>query len=940
MLSGKYKILYNKFTRVIDANRVFIDELSTLAYGTDASFYRLLPKIVVKAQDENEVSFLLKECADLLIPVTFRAAGTSLSGQAITDSVLIIAGYHWKNFKILDDGKQIRLQPGLIGARVNGLLAKYNRKIGPDPASINTAMIGGIAANNASGMCCGTAQNSYNTLSSMRIIFWDGTLLDTGCSASKEAFSKSHALFLQDLLLIVKDVRSNQELCQRIESKFKIKNTTGYSLNALIDFKDPFEIIQHLMIGSEGTLGFISEITYHTVIDLKNKAVALVIFNSVENACNVVSVLKNIVVSAVELIDYAGLKSVKDKDGMPQALQNLPITACALLIDTRANSEDHLNNQILEIIKVVPKELLLFPIVFTTNASEYALLWEIRKGLFPSIGAIRKMGTSVIIEDVAFPLENLAVATIVLQDLLKKWGYNEAVIFGHALEGNIHFVFTQNFDVPSEIERYSGFMDEVANIVVKQFNGSLKAEHGTGRNMAPYVLLEWGEQAYDLMYRIKKLFDPYTILNPEVILSKDSGIHLKNLKPIPQADPIIDKCTECGFCEPNCVSADFTLSPRQRIVAFREISRLSTFKQGKKQKEILLKQYQYSGKDTCATDGLCAVSCPVNIDTGKLIKNLRTAEFNSNAKIARYVAANFSFVLIVVSKLLAMANFFQKVLGNPNMLAVSTAFRKVSIKKLPQWNQFLPNGAEALLSNKIKSSESRKVVYFPSCINRTMGLSANDKNEEQLSHKLLKLLNKAGYEVIYPQNVANLCCGMPFLSKGYKDVGNFKIREIEKALYIASENGKLPIITDMSPCLLTLKENNCLGLNLYETVAFIDDFLLPYLTVSPLKDTITVFPVCSIKKMGMTDKLESVAKKCAENVIMTETTCCGFSGDKGFDFPELNQFGLSKLRDDIPGNVTRAYCTSRTCEIGLSLHTGLSYKSIVYLVDEVTKSIK
>ncbi|HEY3390673.1 MAG TPA: FAD-binding oxidoreductase, partial [Prolixibacteraceae bacterium] len=453
MITGKYKALYELLKESVDPKRIYHDPLHTLAYGTDASFYRLIPKLVIKAKDEKEVMLILQESSKLAIPVTFRAAGTSLSGQAISDSVLVIAGNHWKEFHISDNGLKIRLQPGLTGERVNALLAPYGRKIGPDPASINAAMIGGIAANNASGMCCGTAENSYKTVDSMRIIFADGTLLDTADHLSKADFLQTHAQLIQDICGIASSVKANEPLSGRITRKFKMKNTTGYSLNALVDFSDPFDVIEHLMIGSEGTLGFIAEISYKTVVEHPFRASSLMIFPDIEKACNAVSLLKSAPVSAVELMDRAGLRSVEDHDGMPDYLKKLSPAACAILVETRALLKTELDEQIsviLNTIESIPSEI---PIHFTDVPSEYALLWKIRKGLFPSVGAMRKTGTTVIIEDVAFPVSRLAEATHDLHKLFEKWGYNEAVIFGHALEGNLHFVFTQDFGSESEVDR-------------------------------------------------------------------------------------------------------------------------------------------------------------------------------------------------------------------------------------------------------------------------------------------------------------------------------------------------------------------------------------------------------------------------------------------------------------------------------------------------------
>ena len=937
MLTGKYLTFYTNLTRQIDKSRIYHDPLYTLAFGTDASFYRLIPKMVIRAKDEKEVSLILKECSGLSIPVTFRAAGTSLSGQAITDSVLVIAGNHWNNFMINENGSVISLQPGLTGGRVNSLLAPYGRKIGPDPASVNSAMIGGIAANNASGMCCGTAENSYKTVAGMRIIMADGTVIDTRDQSNKDAFRELHSQLLSDISNLAKSAKENSALAERIGKKYKMKNTTGYSLNALIDFSDPFDIIEHLMIGSEGTLGFISRINFRTVIEHPHKASSLMIFPDIDRACQAVTILKSTPVSAVELIDRAGLRSVENEKGMPEFLKFLQNNVCALLVETVAPEKIVISRNI-EIIKKsvndIPVEMA---VSFTDIPAEYELLWKIRKGLFPSVGAMRKIGTTVIIEDVAFPVSSLAEATSDLQNLLKKFRYDEAVIFGHALEGNLHFVFTQDFSTQEEINRYARLMFEVSDLVVNKYDGSLKAEHGTGRNMAPFVEMEWGKEAYQLMKEIKHIFDPLNILNPGVILNTDKEIHLRNLKPIPAANDIIDKCTECGFCEPNCVSADLTLTPRQRIVVHREMVALAKSGHESHIAASLAKSFKYAGNNTCATDGLCAIYCPVKIDTGKLIKQLRSEQVMKGQLRAIWIADRMSLVTAAARKVLSLVNFFHILLGTTIMRDISGGLRKVSGNRIPCWNQFMPTGAKSIKVNiELKSDSNSKVVYFPSCINRSMGVSPDHSEEMQLSEKMIQLLHKGGYEVIYPDNLNNLCCGMAFSSKGYIDAGEKKTRELEAALLKASRNGEYPVLCDMSPCLYTMKENMKSNLKLYEPVEFISLYLLPHLTISPLNDEITVFPVCSMKKMGLDKKLEDLAKICATKVIVAETNCCGFAGDRGFTYPEMNKHGLQNLRTQLPEKVKHGYSTSRTCEIGLSLHTGILHKSIVYLVDQVS----
>ncbi|MCU7526042.1 MAG: FAD-binding oxidoreductase [Ignavibacteria bacterium] len=947
MLSGKYLELHKLLLEKIPEDRMFSDDLRTLAYGTDASFYRLIPKLVVKVDTEEEVILILKHCRRLGISVTFRAAGTSLSGQSISDSVLVVLGTKWKHFHINHDASEIRLQVGIIGAHANVFLAPYKKKIGPDPASINSAMIGGIAANNASGMCCGTSQNSYRTLAGMKIIFYDGSLLDTNNPESRKKFAESHTEMISAVCALSKKVKENAALSERIRSKFKMKNTTGYSLNALTDFDDPIDIIQHLMIGSEGTLGFISEVNYYTVPEMSNKATSLMLFPDAVTACKAVEILKTSKVEAVELMDRASLRSVEDKEGMPPYLKSLGAEVASLLVETRARDAESLSGQIAEIkeaLKDLPK---VMPLEFTQDEKEFKKLWDIRKGLFPSVGAMRKIGTTVIIEDVCFPISRLAEATADLQELFKKHGYYDAIIFGHALEGNLHFVFKQGFNSEAEINRYKNLIDDVTNMVVKKYDGALKAEHGTGRNMAPFVELEWGHEAFGLMKEIKSIFDPDNIINPGVILNNDAEAHIKNLKPLPAANSIVDKCIECGFCEINCPSRDLTITPRQRIVVWREIARLKETGEDPARRAALIDQYDYDGNQTCATDGLCATSCPVNINTGNLVKELRAENASPTAQgIASVLSSSMNQVTAGMKLGLNVVNGLHTVLGTSIMQGASDVLRKVSGGRIPMWNRYMPKGADKIIIPQSSNGSELKVVYFPSCINRSMGVSKGSENKDSLTTRTVSLLNKAGYEVIYPKNLTNLCCGMAFASKGFKKQGDKKSNELLEALLEASDNGKFPILFDMSPCLYRMKEylsqhQGQEPLKIYEPVEFIDEFLTDKLSFTKTKEKIAIHSTCSSTKMGLNGKLKKVAEMCSEEVVVPHGVgCCGWAGDRGFTYPELNASALRNLKGGLPDDCRHGYSTSRTCEIGLSVHSGISYESIIYLVDNCTEPIE
>ena len=351
----------------------------------------------------------------------------------------------------------------------------------------------------------------------------------------------------------------------------------------------------------------------------------------------------------------------------------------------------------------------------------------------------------------------------------------------------------------------------------------------------------------------------------------------------------------------------------------------------------LAKSFEYAGNETCASDGLCALNCPVKIDTGKLIKNLRSEKVASQRNNAIWIADHMRLITSAGRSALSIISLFHTILGTGIMQAVSGGLRRISGNRIPAWNRFMPKGARVIKTQNVEDPDNpRKVVYFPSCINRSMGVSKDHNNEVQLSDKMIQLLHKGGYDIIYPENLNNLCCGMAFSSKGYTKAGQKKSDELEGALLKASKNGEYPVLCDMSPCLYTMKENMKSGLKLYEPVEFITDLLLPYLTITPLDEVITIFPVCSMKKMELDSKLADLARLCAKKVIIPETNCCGFAGDRGFTYPELNTHGLHELKMQIPDTVKHGYSTSRTCEIGLSLNSGISHKSIVYLVDEVS----
>ncbi|WP_207535048.1 FAD-binding and (Fe-S)-binding domain-containing protein [Desertivirga arenae] len=927
---------------ILPSERIKTRLIDLVAYAADAGFYHLQPKAVVQPVSEEEVKSLFQFSKTHKIPLTFRTGGTSLSGQSITDGILVDLSQYWNKILVEESGASVRVQPGITGAMVNAHLKKHLKKIGPDPASINSAMIGGILSNNASGMCCGVSKNSYHTTKYIRFILPDGRSYSSENAEDYVRIITELPDLCKTLLSLREQILGDNSLLNLIRNKYKTKNTVGYSVNAFVDYQNPLDILAHLLIGAEGTLGFIAEAVMTTVPDYPAKSTSLLFFSDIYAACQAIVPLTVSGAEAVELMDRASLRSIEHMDGVPAVIKFLPETAAALLVEYQANSDVELQAKVKSFHNLGSEISLLHPAEFTTDPVQQAFLWKVRKGMFPAVGAVRKSGTTVILEDVAFPVASLGDAILDLQVLFKKHQYENAIIFGHAKDGNIHFVVTQAFESQLEIERYDSFLKEVVTLVVEKYHGTLKAEHGTGRNMAPFVETEWGGEIYQIMKTLKEAVDPENLLNPGVIINSDKNAHIKNLKDLPRVEEEVDKCMECGFCEHKCPSRDITLTPRRRIVVRRAILKLK--RQGdKKQYKELLQQYQYDGLDTCAVDGLCATACPVDINTGMLVKRLRRENHSDTANsLALFTARNFKLVENSVKLGVAGGLGINSLLGDQSLLKLTKGLKK-SIPAVPLWSNQIKL-SPSIVKKQPRQLSAGGVVYFPTCISRVMGGSADKK--KSTIETFISISEKAGVEFKIPDDIPGTCCGQIYSSKGFGKAFEYTANETIEKLWRWTEQGRFPVVLDITSCTHTLLTCSSVlteankqkydRIKIIDSIDYVLDYLLPKVDVKKTKDKIVLHPVCSLQKMGLEGKFVKIAAQLAKEVkVPMHSGCCGMAGDRGFLFPELTAAAtrpeaLEVQQQEYDGY----YSSSKTCEIAMSEAVGKNYESIMCLLDE------
>ncbi|MER7395209.1 FAD-binding and (Fe-S)-binding domain-containing protein [Streptomyces sp. NPDC000151] len=949
--SGTPEPLRGDLIALLGPEKVLHGLSDLVKYASDASPYRFVPQVVVLAEDIDDVSAVFSYAHGHGREVVLRAAGTSLNGQAQGEDILVDVRRHWAGIEVLGDGERARIGPGTTVVRANTTLARHGRLLGPDPASAIACTVGGVVANNASGMTAGTTRNSYRTLASATVVLPSGTVVDTADPAADEELAHAEPALCEGLLALKAEIEADPELVARIRAKYELKNTNGYRLDAFLDGATPVEILRGLIVGSQGTLGFIAETVFDTLPLDRCTSTALLFFPDLRAAAAAVPRFNEAGALAVELMDGNTLRASVRVAGVPADWAALPTETTALLVEFRAPDEERraayeeAAQQVLSDLELVaPVESVTNE--FTRDPGTIAGYWKARKAFVTAVGGSRPSGTTLLTEDFAVPPAQLADACTALLELQARHGFDAAVA-GHAAHGNLHFLLAFDAAKPADVARYAAFMDDFCRMTVERFDGSLKAEHATGRNIAPFLELEWGPRATDLMWRIKDLFDPHGILAPRVVLDRDPKAHLRGLKTIPEVEAVADPCIECGFCEPVCPSRDLTTTPRQRIVLRREMMRQHP---DSPVTGALLDAYGYDAVDTCAGDSTCKLACPVGIDTGAMMKDFRHRRHSPREeKAAALAAKRFKAVEASARLAVAAAERIGDRLGDRLLETVTDAARKaVRPDLVPRWLPELPGAAARRLPPTRK--QDAVAVYYPACVNRIFG-EPDGYEGPSLPEAVVAVSRRAGKPVWIPGDVAGTCCATIWHSKGYDEGNAVMANRIVEAAWGWTAGGRLPLVVDASSCTLGIahevvpyltEDNKQLHaeLTVVDSVVWAAEELLPHLEVVRTVDSAVLHPTCSMRHLGDEAQLRTVAEACAQEVVVPDDAgCCAFAGDRGMLHKELTEAATAREAAEVTSRHFDAHLSAnRMCEVGMDHATeGRGYYSVLLELERATR---
>lgn len=452
--------------------------------------------------------------------------------------------------------------------------------------------------------------------------------------------------------------------------------------------------------------------------------------------------------------------------------------------------------------------------------------------------------------------------------------------------------------------------------------------------MAPFVERQYGPELYEVMRELKALCDPHGILNPGVVISDDATVHVRDFKANPPVEEEVDRCVECGYCEPVCPSQDLTLTPRQRITVRR--ARAAAEQAGDAQlARRLAQQETYDSVQTCAVDSMCRTACPLGIDTGALVKRLR-AEGAGPVATAGWGAAAAAWGPVTRGASVALS----VAAAAPAVVTGMTDLGRMLLGEdlVPRYGADLPGGGRgrARLTGLVGGGEGPpRAVWVPACVNSMFGGS----DGPGVTDAMVMLLERAGVRVLVPDAIESLCCGTPWSSKGMRAGHARVVARVRRELAALGVGHDVPVISDATSCTQGFAGVLAAdGWTVEDATTFVAREALPHLAVRRRLASVVLHPTCSSVQLGIDGDIATIAAAFAEDVVTPlDWRCCGFAGDRGLLHPELTASATAREAHEVAARHVGAYAAAnRTCEIGMARATGRPYRHVLELLAEAT----
>jgi FAD/FMN-containing dehydrogenase/Fe-S oxidoreductase len=912
----------------LGSDRVKDDRPTLTAYAVDASIYRMEPKAVVLAGSEEDIATTVRYAAANGIPLTPRAAGTNLTGSAIGSGIILDISRLNRVLEVNHEERWARVQPGIVLAELNKQLARDGLLFGPDPSSGDMCKLGGMLANNSSGPHTLRYGAVKDNVLRLRTCLVSGTWVDARAYRLDDPA-------LERLLTAIPALREIFVLAQthadmiRAKKPTVSKNSCGYNLFGLVDglAEGLFDLPQ-LLVGSEGTLGVVSEATVKLVDKPKATLTALIHFRHLQEVGEAVPRLLELAPSALEVMDANTLDLIgRAHHGIP------PDAAATLLIELDADSlEIDLHERAEHMAAVCRPFKLASELALAFDPGRREELWKARKALYPTLYRYDPLKKPInFVDDVVVRAERISELIHYLETFFEGQQVPVA-IFGHIGNGNAHIVPLLNVNESNDFNKMVHAYHEIHSAVLDRFGGSICGEHGDGRVRAEYVRKMFGEDLYSLFVQVKQAFDPGRILNPGIKISDrpftDHIDYTRLSKP----------CATCAKCNAVCPVYDVFQSEDMSSRGWFEI--------------VTSTDYSYLNSkrvvEACLNCKSCRTACPAGVDVSDLILAKRAEHPNRLAGWifrAQARGAGFDSLLRWLGTMQPFWDrpFLRRLLEwvtKPVMHLLAPTARLPHELVLPRFAERQLRERHAnLIPAESAPAQSGGVAYFHGC--------AANYLDDGVGDAVIGVLRKHGVEPALPPQ---RCSGTPIQTYGHMDLvregARFNLNSLARYETVVTGCASCTLMLKDYPALFAEGEERLRAEQLAKKVVHITEFVarsphVPAMARAAGRTTrVTYHSSCHLRAAGVTKEPRKLLAS-LPGVNFAEMAdadrCAGGAGTfivKDFDTSQQIFSRKARAIEQVGADVVATSCPACMISLKTGLQAGVEVKHVAQMLHE------